>query len=319
MTSPFMPQPARPFQQLMAAMQWGQQQQLAKQEALRAQQMTTAQIVQNFMTMAPQQKPEDRKALAMVLGRAANVDPELLLGAVAARPVATATTNDEVNAARAAGIELPALQRAATMLPQVPDEIVRDATVNAATSTISGMPAGQARTSATQASRSSLSDADLIEGLSIGMGLKLSAAQRKDAEVQAEQLQQNLIKLADDRTAEAARIAIMRAELQLKAQQMTLMRAGQVEEAARIRLGRPKEILDQMITLQTTMTSGDMSPEAKLGYSALQTTLKDELVGLLAPTNPGAAKLLNDAFTPERVFKMSPSQLESLLGRKTQK
>jgi len=305
----FSQQRERPIQQLLQVMQWGEQQRLAQQQAETQRNASSANIVQTFMTLAPNQPAKDRNALAQILGKAAGVDPNMLLSAVAERPVSATTSSDAVAAAKAQGIDLPALQRAAGMAGQVPDETIKDATINAATGAITGMNAGAARQAAATASRTAISDKQLVEGLTNQMGLTLDANQKKHYEVQAEQLRQGWSRLADDKTAEAARLAIMRGQLQLEQEKFNLLKQGKVEEAQRLQFGNPEELLKSYNSLLTTATSGVLTDEARVNYAMVMSHMQKQLAQMIAVSDPElAAKFLAES-DPNKLLGISPKGL----------
>ena len=310
MTLPFFQQGGpRPIQQLLQVMQFGEQQRLAEQQAKTQRDASSANIVQTFMNLAPNQAPEDRAALAQVLGRAAGVDPSLLMSAVAQRPQSAATTGDAAAFQRFTGIESPSIKRAADMISQVPDSTIMDAATNASTNAITGMAAGASRQSATMADRGKISDKDLVMGLTNQLGVTLDANQKKHYEVMAEQLRQGWSKIADDKTAEAARLAIMRGQLQLERDKMELLKQGRVDEAQKLSLGNPEETLKAIVSIASTASSGVLTQEARAALGAPLQAYAQQLAASMAISNPELAKEFLDAFSPEKVLNISPRGL----------
>jgi hypothetical protein len=309
--------PGRPLQNLLGVIQFGEQLRLQQTAEERMRRTSAANMIQQFMTMAPGQNPEDRGALANVLAPQIGVAPEQLVAAVANRPVSSATTGDR---AAAMGLEMmePLYPRIRSSIEQIPDSTVRDIALNAAAQQFAGQPAGQTRVQGAMADPNVTPQEEVSKAALRQLGSMMTVPQMAEFGQAQERIQQAWTQIADTKVATAVNQALQRGELSFRMRLAELEAAGQKTKGAEAM--SPAKLMTELFDMTKELTSKPQTKEARgmMGWM-IQGKYQQmiEALGGRQNIDPGVMEQLDRTFSPENIVNASPSFWTRFQGRET--
>lgn len=299
--------PGRPLQNLLATIQFGEQLRLQRDAEDRSRRTATGNLIQQFMTMAPATKAEDRMAVANVMAPQIGVTPEALMGMVSNRPVSAATTGDA-----AAALQLGTMEslypRIRASVEQIPDPVVRDIALNAATQQFAGMPAGTTRTQGTMADPEKIADRDISAGIMRQLGSLMTVPEQMQFAQNDERIRQSWTQLADQKVATAVSQALQRGELEWRMRMAALQERG--ADVKGMQGENPSKLMTELFEMAATISEKPQTKEARAMFAwPIQSQYQRLITALGGRQNvdPGVLAEMDKAFAPENIINAPPT------------